>query len=649
MPKFKLSELAEPYRNATPPATWQKYSGKRPVDYDRIAAEQARPTLFSDPSAWWASLNDDQKQEALDTLGELAGGTIGAVAGGGTPASIPGAAAGAVAGRAASRYGGKALGLKTKPLTAAEELKETAKTAVLNAGGEAVGAGLALAKPLVKRGLQRVVKPNLRVAQLAEQTGVESMTPGMLSQRPIVKMGEAFIENTPGGMGTIRAKTNEAVKANEANLRKIPERFNPNPVDRPEAGEALQRQLSENKGAMSAEFKPKYQQITKMAGEAPVDLTGFRQSARDFIEDLPAHLESYFPAKTLRELKQTAGMVDGQWAQGGLIDGAAPVMTFAEAQKLRTALLEAERAMTPKDAAVTRKAIPGLRDALDRSIDDSLSSSPNQIHQQALQDWRKLNVQYGETSRKLSDPGGKVKGNPTADIIARADNPDNLVTRIANSPTAVREAEVATTPMFGAPDENAMGKVRRQQLDNLIDQSRTQHRWNQNERIVNPDTLERKLTAKDGLEELTAPVSLEIKENIDVGKAIVGPSKLTNTSGTSRFSDAMRYGTAAGGALTGAVSGDGDLTERSTNALLGGVAGGVALPYAAAKMWTSPRFVKAITKPPGALKAPVMEPLLGASSRGIMNMARLPEAPISLEQAETPKPQTVRFKITDFQ
>lgn len=647
MPQYKISDFeskAEPFKNKNAPAVWSKGSKKK-IDFGQIEADQARPTLFSDPSGWWAGLSDDEKLQAIETFGELAGGTVGAVAGGGTPASIPGAGAGAVAGKGLARGVGRAMGLKPKPTTVGEELLDTAKTFGANAAGEGIGVAAGLAKPFVKRVAQKIIKPDLEVARLAEQAGVK-LTPGMLSQRPLVQQGEAVLENTLGGMGTVRNKTQDALQASDANFRKIPAKFNPTPVDRPEAGTALQSQLSGNRAAAGAEFKPKYQEILRVAGDAPIDVSGFRDVARNFIDDLPANMEGYFPGDVLRKMKQAAGIMDGQATPAGLIGTGTPTFTFEEAQKLRTALLEAERAMSQGDAAIKRKAIPGLRDAIDRSIDDSLSGSPNPVHQQALQDWRKVNADYGATSRKLSNPGGK--GNATAEVISGADNPDNLVNRIANSPTAIREAEVATTPMFGAPDENAIGKLRRSAIDSAMTDSSTRHRLAPNELLVNPNTFEKTLARNDGLQELTAPASLELEDAIKLGKAVGTPSQFANTSRTALFNQALGVGPMIGGAAYGAATSDGDLTDRSLGALYG-AAGAAGVSFAAAKALNSDRFVNSLSKAPGVFQpARKMSPLIGAVGRAtLMDPVPTPEAPASLE--EEPKARTVRFKVSDFQ
>lgn len=649
MPTFKISDLdkkAAPFKNDTKPASWQAKSGKKGIDYGQIDADQKRPTLFSNPSGWWAGLTDDQKQQVLDSVGELAGGTVGAAAGGGTPLSIPGAAAGAVAGRSLAKGAGKLAGLKTTPKTAKEELIDTATTAATNAGGEAIGAGMAFAKPLIKRGLQRIVKPDPNIVRLGEEAGI-ALTPGMVSQRPTVKFAETVLENTPGAMGTIRGKTNDAIRGTEDQLRRIPEKFHPAPVERTEAGQALKEGLADNEAAARAEFTPQYNKQLAQAGNALIDASQFREAARDFLGPLQERFHGFFPPNVMAKMKKVAGMPSGQEVRGGLIDTGIPQITFEEAQQIRTGLLEAERAMGRGDAAVQRRGIPALRAALDQSIDDSLGNSTNPLHRQVLQDWRATNKEYGDVHKLLGKSGDK--GNATADVIRGADNNDSLVNTIANSPQAIREAGIATTPMFNAPENNAMGMFRRERFDNAIDSHTMKHRWNPEELIVNPDALEKTLRRNDGLREITAPVQGELQNNIKLGKAVLGPSKLTNTSNTARFQKVLGGGAALGGMAAGAALGDDDMMQRGLYGAAGLAIGGVAAPYATAKLVTNPRFMQAITKAPGAFSKPILEPALGAATRGLMEMQQLPvPAPIEQPAAATPAP-TKRFKLSDFE
>lgn len=628
-----VQEKAAPFRNETKSADWQKYSGAKPIDYGAIEAKQAAPTLLSDPSGWWAALTDDQKQEVLNSVGELAGGTVGGIAGGGTPASIPAAGVGALAGKDAARILGRKMGIKEKPKTAGEEAADAAATFALNAGGEAVGTGLALGKQMLKGGLQKAIRPNLGIARLADNVGAQ-ITPGMVSSRPLVQKAEAALENTLGGTEKIRRVTNAAIDANEAGLGKIQNKVYQRPVERPEAGTALKDQLALNRASMDQAFDKKYKPITAVAGGATIDVTPFRDQAAEFLTGLNPKLEGFFGSGDLKQLKQAAGLGD----PGGLalydahgkkilFDAAEPQLTFEQAQKLRTALLKAERNMTDKADAIKREMIPGLRSALDESIDASLSTHPDPAVQAALPKWRQINAEYRKAQARIG------KQNPTADSIYRMDNPDDLVSQIAHSPTSIRETDIATTPVFGAANEEAMAKLRRQQLDKLVEGSKTKFRWSPQETVVNPDTMERKLRQSDALREITAPVSPELQDNITLGKAIVAPAQHANLSGTALASHFLQYGTGAGTAVAGAAMGDDDMMTRGRNAVLGGLVGGYGLPKLAAKAWTSPRLLNAVTGSVPAYAAPKLAPLLGASSRALMGMSQLPEpeAPASLE------------------
>lgn len=600
-------------------------------------------SLATDPVKWWKSLSDEDKQQALDTLGELAGGTVGAIAGGGTPASIPGAGAGAVVGRAASREIGKrVLGLKSKENTPAEELAATGATFAANAAGEGAGQAATVAyrgvKSLAKRALQKGFKPNKEVIGLAQKANVP-LTPGMLSDNPLVKFAESGLEKLPGGTGVIRKKTVEAVAPWEKSVRDIPRQFHPSAVTDVEAGTALAEQLAANRAASSAHYSPKYKQIIADAGDAPIEATEFRGTARQFLESLPQKMESFFPTNALRKLKQAAGLPDGQMTPSGLIDGPVPVMTFAEAQELRTGLLEAERAMSSGDAAVHRRTIPALRDALDRAIDDSLSGSANPAHSKALTDWRAVNQRYGQTQSALY-PHGKT-GNPAAGTIDRADLPEQLLS-LGNKPSAITETGRAVKPMFGAQDYSAMPKFRRNRADDLIDRSQTQNRFISDERVINPRRME-KLMDTEAAQTLYGPGPYrELEDAVRLGKAVTSPTNLTNVSDTARHNMLINLGVLGAGGVAGATLSGGEGLLDTAQDVGKGVLTAYAIPKLAAKAWTSKPFVNALsTSPPPVLSIPSgrLSQILGGSARGIMRMQKLPEA----------NEEVRRYTMADFQ
>src|SRR5947208_4562074 len=193
--------------------SWQRYGKGKPIDYAAPEARASAPHVPTDPAGWWNSLTDEQKQEALNSLGELAGGTAGAVIGAG-PMSIPAAGAGAVAGKTAARLAGAAAGIKSPPKTVMQELDDAAKTAVLNAAGEGAARALPLipgaVKAVAQRGLKSVLKPEPEIVRLADQAGI-ALTPGMATRQPLVRQLEAVLETTPGGMQKIREATGKAM------------------------------------------------------------------------------------------------------------------------------------------------------------------------------------------------------------------------------------------------------------------------------------------------------------------------------------------------------------------------------------------------------------------------------------------------------
>jgi hypothetical protein len=648
--RYSLGDIQgdiERFTNTTPPASWKN---PREINYDAI--ENKPPSLLSDPSGWWAALDDDQKQQVLDSVGELAGGTAGAVAGAGPIAAPLTAGVGAVAGKGAARLAGKVAGLKPKQGTAAEGVKDVATTFAAGAVGEAAGRGIPLipraVKSMAQRTLKRMVKPDPDVVRLAAQGGVP-LTPGMASTNTLVKLTEMGLEKLPGGTTPIRKATMAAVEPWERNVRAVPNALHPTPITTPEAGEALQGALSANRAATKQHFAPRYTSLNKNAGSAPIDMTGFRGTAQEFVSNLPQNMEGYFPSAALRKLKQAAGMVDGQHiGPNQLIDGNAPIITFEEAQQLRTGLLEAERAMSTGDAAVQRRAIPALRDALDKSIDESLSTSTNPAHRQALSEWRRANSEYGAAAKNLY-PAGR-DGNATAGVIESAKLPENLPPQIANKPTAIEEAEIATTPVYGAPQNNAMNKYRRNRADDLLGRSETQNRFISDHRIINPRTLEKRIEdvpGNEGTRSTLGPVLRPIEDQVKLGKAITSPTQLTNASETARTSQLINIGTLGAGAVAGGVMGDGETMSEKAMDAVKGVGTVYLVPKLAAKAWTGP-MARAITSPTSPLiSGNAGGPLLGAAGRAIMEMEQLPSPkPRPIEQGDR---KTGRFSLSDIQ
>lgn len=587
--------------------------------------------LLTDPRSWWANLTDEQKQSALDRLGELAGGTAGGAAGEGL-LSIPGAAAGAVAGKNIARLAGKAAGLKQKPETTKEVLADIGETAALNAVGEGAGRFLpSAAKAVGSRIAKRIINPNPETVRLAQEAGAE-LTPGMMSTGAMPKYVERTLEKLPGGTQDIRNATQKAAAAYEGRVRSIANTLHPTPVSDQEAGEAAVNALTANRQAARDYFEPKYAEISSMVGNEPViDLGQLRTNAQQLLQSLPQGAESAFPKPTLAKLRQLAGIGNdyekaldsATQALGGTSFSAvtepgqraaierfvrsqgitpdASKVTFEEAKNLRTQLLEAQRALTSQSAAIDRRAIPSLAEGIDQSIDNSLS----QTNADALSKWRDVNSQFKEYRRRLYGPTKPGKpGNPIASKIERADQPEKVLPAATQNATAVQQTRNAVSPesvhAFGAEsptfDSDPMNIIRRNRFDNIIDKSSFDNKYLSNERHVSPLRLSKEADKPGASELLGPPTMQDVEDATKLGRAIYEPLRMENASDTARYNKLIGLGYAAGGAM---VPGEGweDRAKHAAEA----AAVGYALPKLAAKAWTSEAFRNALTQPPPSL------------------------------------------------
>ena len=290
------------------------------------------------------SMDDATKQQVLDAIGEMAGGTAGALAGGGTPASIAGAGFGAVAGRSGARLLGKAAGLKQgRENTANQELKETAKAFFFGAGGE--GAGRAV--PLAGRALKNLVKMPFRptaearvLAGLAEKYGVP-LNLGQATGKKGLQTLEIALDRSPLSVDIIRNFRQGQYKAWDKGLNDLlesihagkitPEEFarqaetsfqslrntlnegvsiraagtaramHPTPVTDIEAGMAQKAGRKANLDNVRKWSDEEYGALRKESGSSPIDVSDLEDAAVRLREAIPdAQLAQFFPSKTLK-------------------------------------------------------------------------------------------------------------------------------------------------------------------------------------------------------------------------------------------------------------------------------------------------------------------------------------------------------------
>lgn len=579
----------------------------------------------------WFSKTSEEKHAVYKALMEYLGGSLGAMAGSGV-ASIPAAGAGAVLGRQIADMDPSKLKKQLPPpgrprRVAAENDPSVAKRLAdtraddtglnddiaafeRNAAGQAIGmaapvvAGKAL--ELGKRVLRLPFTPSATQATVnaaADAAGIPT-TLGMRTDKPMAQLAEAALEHFPTSSGTIRAARTAAYEPYEAKLLGNATALSPESATKQEVGDKLKDAIQSNFDALRGYFKPKYAEIAELSKDAPINLanaavvakeardaipTGayalMSPKARGFIDKLATFTQQANPESEALLAKLSPEHAAAMRAQ---LPTEAPTLTFPEASDIRTTLLEAQRALerNPLAPAFDRKVIPQLAAAVDDSIAQGLSANP-----EALQKWRYLSDEYGDAISKLKSP--------TALKITKSNVPENLPHEIATHPTQLGEAEQAVTPMFGSESANPMDALRRQQLEETIEGSRTLQPTTGDERYVNPRTLEKRIGGNNETNYRAligqAPYD-NLMKDVDLGKALTAPQALyDNTSRTMRMGAAMKAGkTAAGMAGAGLGVYGYEHPEDRPGILLGGAAL-LGLPYLAAKGFANPAIAKALT------------------------------------------------------
>ncbi len=663
------------------------------VDYEAAERNAAKPSIVSDPKGWWRGLSDDEKQAVLDNVGEFAGGTLGAMAGEGV-ASIPGAGAGATAGKSIARLAGKVGGLKTTPRTGKEALSDMATTFATNAVGEGVGRLAPLVTHAGMTGAENALRKNLvdpgaqEIARLAEAQGVP-VTPGMLSRTGQKVTGA--LERFPTSEGVIREAKMNAQRPWEGNLERMASEYFPRPVSSIETGAAQRQGLEANRGAARDYFGRRYEGLNRLAGDAPIAMDPTQGAASALLESIPEEASRAFPANTLRKIQQLSRLggggeheavaksltgrafadldqeqqkrvFDTMRAMGMSPEPPMPVMTFREAQSLRTQLLEAERGLQRSAPALDRQAIPRLRASIDTAIEQSLGSSKVPEHTAALAEWRDLNQQFRGMRQKLDKPSRPGKpGNAAAGIIDSENNLERLPQRLTSSETPFNQAEVASSrattrplqpPVGGAAslppapplmrpsvnvDPGPPDMLRRHFADDLVNRSRLNDRGLEDVPSVSPRKLETNIRKEpETINTVLGPDAYQkYQEAVQVGKAFnprdVNPSGTAGTSETIREAKKAAAAAAAVGGIGGALLGSGDLGERTEKGLGAAATFGIGMmaPRVLAKQFVKPEFAQRLLSP--AEKALQMRyfggPMAGGIGRGIAMGTEEPPLP----------------------
>lgn len=304
---------------------------------------------------YWGSLDDTGKQELVNSIGEMVGGTGGAMLGGGTPMSIPFAGAGAVTGRQAGKVIGQLAGLKPKETSMGEEALETGKTLVSGMAGEGVGRAIPVVAKSVKAAAGNLIRkpfqPNeatKAMTALADKYGIPlniaqrsgkvvlGYVQGGLDRWPFASgvMRDAYekqynawlkaMNRTLGLAGEGKMSQERFAEVAEQSMRTLRNKFDrqmkmatesagasihPEAVSLQGGGEALKGGHAKNLEDVSKWAKKAYGDVEAAGVDAQVDLTPFSEQAQAALGEIPEALQSQiFPGKTLARLRSGVAM-----------------------------------------------------------------------------------------------------------------------------------------------------------------------------------------------------------------------------------------------------------------------------------------------------------------------------------------------------
>ena len=483
-------------------------SAREPINYQAIEENLNRPKWWNDPKGWWKNLSDDEKQGLLDAIFETTGGTLGAVAGGGpTPTGILGAGAGSVAGRSAARQTGRAMGIKQKPTTVAQELDATALTAVTGAAGEGFGRAIPIIGRAVKAGGRIPFQPTAEaklLQQLADKYGVP-LNLGQATGKNWLKSIEIGLHRNPIASDTVRAmrekqyhtwetalndwldklhsgevSQEEFARAAESTFKTLRNQFNqdiettaknvaktlhPTPVGKAEAGIALKQGHEANLNRVRAWAKDAYGNHEQQYGDTPIDLEPWAAKAREMLAPIPqGERAKFFPQKALDYLQASASTAANEFidAGGGKLIPKAPTVSLSELLAMRSELLDASRRLNPDGNQFEIRALHEMIDGATEALEKGLTANPK-AGPAALAELKKINAHYRDFMEKLRPPAVPGKpGNPAVRLLRgkAGEIPENLPGQLTASPTMTQQTITAASPkttagydeIFSVPD-----------------------------------------------------------------------------------------------------------------------------------------------------------------------------------------------------
>lgn len=511
---------------------------------------RVKPDEAKNVTRWWDGLSSEQRRQVMDFFLETAGGVAGAAKGaaigsaGGPVGAAIGGVVGAGVGSGAGRGASIAMDAYDNPnvYNANRVMREVGEAAAMGAAGEGLGRTIPVVARAAKNAARAAFSPTEEakvLTQLADKYGIP-LNLAERSGRTLPKLVEVALDRMPFSTGVIRKFRNEqyrkwadqlgelrgsavsrdefAAKADQlfrglrddldafvqAETQAVARNLNPAPVNRVEAGTALQQGRNRNLNKVREWANQEYGKVREEIGDLSVDLEGigdvFSNLSDEGLNILGGKTKTIIGnmrrmgaveqgASQLDEAARGFGLADAdelRSAQPQLYDQLAATLPPAETTSktatvnelldLRSEIMRNLRRWKHGDSASDLETMATAVDRLNDAI-ESAAKSAGVDKEEAFKRLADTNRQYKEFMRDLYPPVSAGKpGNPGAGVIQNAQTPESIPGRIANSPTltegaltAARPSTVASIAPGSADAVDPTGVVARNILDESVE------------------------------------------------------------------------------------------------------------------------------------------------------------------------------------
>lgn len=523
-----------------------------------------------------ASVGREISETAFSGLFGYAGAVTGLGAGPGAPAASPTLGyAGAVSG---AEFGAKlwdaitwAFGIPPKPQTTQEAFAESGSRAALTLGGEFVG-------PLVYGGFRRMLGATTKAQELAlkfKELGIDPIA-SAISEGPGMARLESGFEAFPSASNTLFEQASRVVAQTEEAAKRIAAKFGD--AELPfAAGETIQEAAKKSFARFQAVSRRLYDDaFNKIGADTPVRSVDQTRLALEPYQatmgQIGEELEDQSIVRAVRYYEKVI-----QLAENGNLP-------FDEFRRFRTRLRRARDSSTGDLRGFYNDLYDGLTLDMSKAAQDAGTDAA-----QALKEADAFYRDFKETSAATLQK--------MIDYDAPAQAFDALVRSGKNGPSIIRVLRKNfTDEEWGSVSASVienMGRASDSAQDatgQAFSVSTFMTQWARLKK-AGPETIDAMFNGS-GQEELAA----ELLKLVDVVESLNKVARVRNVSNTAGALQSMMIWQTLGSGTAGALASGGDLIATGATA-----AGGIVAPWAAAKLMTSPAFVRWLATPPSEI------------------------------------------------